>query len=77
METPPPDGPQAIQIVSAQPDHGFELDEGALEKVLLSPEVKNKKVVVVSVAGAMRKGKSFLLDFLLRYLFNGVSQHQD
>ncbi len=73
MEPPLTDGPRAIQIVSARPDHTFELDEEALQEVLLSPEVRDKKVVVVSVAGAFRKGKSFLLDFLLRFLTNGVS----
>jgi len=36
--------------------------------------VRDKKVVVLSVAGAFRKGKSFLLDFLLRYLDRTVSQ---
>lgn len=44
----------------------------ALAEVLLSDVVKNRKVVVVSVAGAFRKGKSFLLDYLLRFLNNEV-----
>ncbi|ESO86215.1 hypothetical protein LOTGIDRAFT_167448 [Lottia gigantea] len=57
-----------IQIVVANDDHTFELNEEALEEVLLQPHIRNKKVVVVSVAGAFRKGKSFLLDFFLRYL---------
>lgn len=39
-----------------------------MNEILLSEEVKDKKVVVISVAGAFRKGKSFLLDFILRYL---------
>lgn len=59
---------RAIQIVLAKSDHTFELDVDALEDILLSDEVRDKKVVVLSVAGAFRKGKSFLLDFLIRYL---------
>ena len=46
----------------------FELDTSALENVLLQDSIRDKRVVVVSVAGAFRKGKSFLLDFFLRYL---------
>ena len=57
-----------IQIVHAKSDHTFELDIDSLENVLLSDEVRDKKVVVLSVAGAFRKGKSFLLDFFIRYL---------
>lgn len=57
-----------VQVVVANEDHTFHLDEEALEQVLLKPNVKDKRVVVVSVAGAFRKGKSFLLDFFLRYL---------
>ena len=40
----------------------------------MSDEVRDKKVVILSVAGAFRKGKSFLLDFLLRYLDRNVRQ---
>lgn len=58
-----------VQIVLANEDeHGFELDAAALEKILLQDHVKDLNVVVVSVAGAFRKGKSFLLDFMLRYM---------
>ena len=66
-------GPCPVCILKALDDHTFELDTDALEKVLLDREVANKKVVVVSVAGAFRKGKSFLLDFFLRYLDRNVS----
>ena len=64
-----------MQIVLAKEDHTFELDHEALQEILLSEEVRDKSVVVLSVAGAFRKGKSFLLDFLLRYLKNGVRSH--
>lgn len=53
-------------------DHTFDLDMEALKEVLLSEEVSNRRVVVISVAGAFRKGKSFLLDYLLRFLNNKV-----
>lgn len=59
---------EPVQIVLATDEHTFELDEERLEDILLRPDVCNKKVAVVSVAGAFRKGKSFLLDFFLRYL---------
>lgn len=67
------DGPRPIQIVLAQEDHSFDLDMDALKEILYSEEVINRKVVVLSVAGAFRKGKSFLLDYLLRFLNNKVS----
>ncbi|XP_059481240.1 atlastin-like [Neocloeon triangulifer] len=59
---------RAVQVVLAKEDHTFELDEQALEDILMQDHVKDRHVVVVSVAGAFRKGKSFLLDFFLRYM---------
>ena len=67
-----------VQIVVAhENDHDFELDEVALEHILLQEHVRDLNVVVVSVAGAFRKGKSFLLDFMLRYMYSQskVSNH--
>ncbi|KAM7408463.1 hypothetical protein PAMA_002269 [Pampus argenteus] len=64
-----------IQIVLASDEHSFELDAAALEKILLQDHVKDLNVVVVSVAGAFRKGKSFLLDFMLRYMHNQKNEH--
>lgn len=66
-------GGHAIQIVLADEEHNFELDEDALAKVLLQEDIKNLPVAVVSIAGAFRKGKSFMLDFFLRYLHSNVS----
>lgn len=50
----------------------FELDEEALASILLAPGIEDKHVCALAVAGAFRKGKSFLLDFLLRYCHNKV-----
>lgn len=66
--------PGPVQIVTVcKEDHSFELDTEALAQILLAPEVRDKHVVVLSVAGAFRKGKSFLLDFMLRYMYRKVS----
>lgn len=62
---------QAVQIVRLEEEdneHSFSLDEDALKTVLCQKEIKNKPVCIVSVAGAFRKGKSFLLNFMLRFL---------
>lgn len=65
--------PGPVQIVRVcKEEHSFTLDTEALARVLLAPEVRDKNVVVVSVAGAFRKGKSFLLDFMLRYMYRKV-----
>uniref|UniRef100_A0A673CE98 Atlastin-2-like n=1 Tax=Sphaeramia orbicularis TaxID=375764 RepID=A0A673CE98_9TELE len=60
-----------VQIVVADEDeHSFSLQEAALERLLLQEDIQDLNVVVVSVAGAFRKGKSFLLDFMLRYMYS-------
>ncbi|KAH8868994.1 Atlastin-1 isoform 4 [Schistosoma japonicum] len=63
----------AIQIINVEEcmkKTSFSLNEESLSSILLRPDVRDKKVVVVSVAGAFRQGKSFLLDFFLRYLLS-------
>lgn len=65
--------PRPVQIVVAnEEEHSFSLQEAVLEQLLLQEEVQDLNVVVVSVAGAFRKGKSFLLDFMLRYMYRKV-----
>ncbi|XP_048830117.1 atlastin-1 isoform X3 [Brienomyrus brachyistius] len=64
---------QPVQVLIVKDDHSFELDEEALSRILLSEETREREVVAISVAGAFRKGKSFLLDFMLRYMYNQVA----
>ncbi|XP_055380890.1 atlastin [Condylostylus longicornis] len=67
---------EALQIVSTSTsDHTFILDEEKLTEVLLQDKIKDRFVCIVSVAGAFRKGKSFLLDFFLRYMYSKYVSH--
>ncbi|KAL1479262.1 hypothetical protein MTO96_051995, partial [Rhipicephalus appendiculatus] len=63
------DSGQPLQILNVD-GRSLELDEHGLARLLLDDRVKDNPVVVIAVAGAFRKGKSFLLCFLLRYLRN-------
>lgn len=52
--------PCPVQIVLAhEDDHNFELDEEALEQILLQEHIRDLNIVVVSVAGAFRKENPF------------------
>lgn len=67
--------PGQVQVVTVnKEDHSFALDTKALERILAAPRVRDLEVVVLSVAGAFRKGKSFLLDFMLRYMYRKPGQ---
>ncbi|KAL5276426.1 ATL2.2 family protein [Megaselia abdita] len=56
-----------IQIIKSAGDD-FELNEDVLEKILSNDDISDHSIVVISVAGAFRKGKSFLLGFFIRFL---------
>lgn len=60
---------QAVQIVEVN-DQGdtLTLNTEVLERILNRPDVRDRKLAVISITGAVRKGKSFLLNFFLRYL---------
>jgi len=64
---------QIVKIDDESEEHNFILDENALNDILNKDNIKDKPVCIISVAGAFRKGKSFLLNFMLRYLENGAS----
>ncbi|VDD85272.1 unnamed protein product [Enterobius vermicularis] len=56
---------QVLNILKKSQGKIWEPDEKALEKILMSKAVKDKKVAVISIAGPARSGKSFLLSLLL------------
>lgn len=65
---------KSIQIVKPVQNHSFELNLNELSDILGNDEIKDRDLVVVSVTGAFRGGKSFLLNFFLRYLTAQVAQ---
>eukprot|EP00054_Salpingoeca_dolichothecata_P019292 m.119827 g.119827 ORF g.119827 m.119827 type:complete len:534 (-) comp23199_c0_seq1:243-1844(-) len=61
---------QALHIIDIDADSNkLLLHENLLEQILLHKDCVDKPVVVVSVAGPLRGGKSFLLNFFLRYMY--------
>lgn len=63
----------AIQIITSK-NHRLELNLVELHRILGSDRLKDHYVVVVSVTGTLRTGKSFLLNFFLKYLRAQVSK---
>jgi Guanylate-binding protein, N-terminal domain len=57
----------------SETDQQRQLYRNNLENILLDDDVQSRKVVIYSVTGAFRKGKSFFLDYCLRYLYSRVS----
>jgi len=64
---------RAVHVVLPTSVDRFELDVMALQRVLLDPRVRDRHVVVLSIAGAQRLGKSFILNYLIRYLKSEVT----
>lgn len=63
--------PTSVQIVKLdKKDTSFSASLGSF---LLNDVTKDREVVPISIAGAARKGKSFMLNFFLRYLNAMVS----
>ena len=58
----------ARQLVQFHEGNRVELKEDVLRLVLESEAARDRQVMVVSVMGAYRRGKSFLLNFFLRFL---------
>ncbi|TFJ86059.1 hypothetical protein NSK_002879 [Nannochloropsis salina CCMP1776] len=67
---PSPRPLQIIRLGTAEENFSFHLEQANLDSIMAQVP-SDMKVAVVSVVGAFRTGKSFLLTFLLRYLRYG------
>lgn len=64
--------PKAVKIAEFDEDHKLTLYENNLKSIVYHPKARNNPVCVISIAGAFRKGKSFLLNFFIRFFKNEV-----
>ena len=69
-----PSSGHAIQIINLS-NHSLELRMNELRPILEADDIKDRHIVVVSIAGAFRQGKSFLLNFFIKYLDAQVLSH--
>lgn len=67
---------KAVQIMEYVENNGireFKINFDVIGNILLHDKVKNRKIVVLSIIGEYRKGKSFFLGYCLRFLYANVS----
>lgn len=67
------DNNKAVQIITCE-NHRFKLHLESLQTILNADDLEGRSVVVVSIAGSYRTGKSFLLNFFSQFLRAQVSQ---
>lgn len=65
-------GGKAVPILVVKDNDIYELDEQALESIAW--KAKGRKLSVLAVAGDFRKGKSFLVSLMCKYLKTNVSR---
>ncbi|KAL7014862.1 hypothetical protein ACKWTF_016156 [Chironomus riparius] len=58
-----------LNVLKFSDDDKIIIQNEELKEMLQHPKVKFRKIVPFSIIGAYRKGKSFLLDYCLRYLY--------
>lgn len=53
----------------------LELKLPLLRNILLKENIKDNEIAIISIAGAFRKGKSFILSYFLRYMNETISKN--
>jgi ABC-type phosphate/phosphonate transport system ATPase subunit len=64
---------QIVQIIKEEgnKNSNYKLNSEALSEIL--SQVNDKKVAVISIVGKSRRGKSFLLSYLIKYLSDSTN----
>ncbi|XP_055307321.1 atlastin-like [Sitodiplosis mosellana] len=69
-----PSSGHAIQIINLS-NHSLKIQLNEVQPILEADDIKDRHIVVVSIAGAFRQGKSFLLNFFIKYLDAQYKKH--
>lgn len=64
----------AVQIINLD-NHSFYVDSKTVEKILGNKRIRDRHIVIFSIVGALRNGKSFFLNFPLKYLHARVTTY--
>ena len=64
---------KAENLLRFEVDNQITIEDKKLQELIEQPEVRDRKIVAFSVIGAFRKGKSFFLNYCLRFLYAHVS----
>ena len=63
-----------VQLLNINGNDGeLQFNQNTVNDLFMNPKLADRNVVVFSIVGAFRKGKSFLLNYVLRYLYSNVS----
>jgi len=58
-----------VNIIQFTANHSLDVAYDKIHEIFTHPEVAQRKVVVVSIFGASKRGKSFFMDYCLRFMY--------
>lgn len=64
----------SLNVLKFNDDETLRVDYEAFNELFMHPEVKDRNIAAVSIIGAFRKGKSFFMDYCLRFMYANVSE---
>lgn len=53
-------------------NHSTTVNYEAIDKIFSNYKIADRKIVAISIAGAARVGKSFFVDYCLRFMYANV-----
>ncbi|KAG8441162.1 hypothetical protein GDO86_006777, partial [Hymenochirus boettgeri] len=64
-----------VILLSYDDTGNVHINKAAVEECFLTPNIRNMQVYLISVFGEKRKGKSFLMNYMIRALQNQVQEN--